>query len=138
MENIKIKILNIKVEQKSAIPVYEQVKAGVKYNIITGYLQVGDQLMSIREMASRTRIHPNTIIKVYSQLEMEGFIESKPGKGYFIVFDREKIKKEKKEIFQKIVNSFVSKVIDLGYDMDELLDELKEIIKNRKGGNGGK
>jgi len=135
---MKTKILNIKVDQKLATPVYEQVKEGVKYNIISGYLDKGDQLMSIREMAARTRIHPNTIIKVYYQLEVEGFVESKPGKGYFVITDKEKIKKEKKDIFEKIVNSLVTKVIDLGYSMDELFDELKIIKKNKESKNGGK
>ncbi len=130
---MKIKILNIKVDQKSATPVYEQVKEGVKYNIISGYLNVGDQLMSIREMAARTRIHPNTIIKVYSQLEMEGFVESKPGKGYFVIIDKDKIRKEKKNIFEGIVNELVSKVIDLGYDMDELFVQLEKIKNSKKG-----
>lgn len=130
---MKIKILNIKVDQKSATPVYEQVKEGVKYNIISGYLNVGDQLMSIREMAARTRIHPNTIIKVYSQLEMEGFVESKPGKGYFVITDKDKIRKEKKNIFEGIVNELVSKVIDLGYDMDELFAQLEKIKDSKKG-----
>ncbi len=134
---MKTKILNIRVEPKSATPVYEQVKEGVKYNIISGYLQVGDQLMSIREMAARTRIHPNTIIKVYYQLEMEGFVESKPGKGYFVIIDKNDIKKEKKEVFEKIVKSFISKVTELGYDMGEVFEELQKIKKN-KGGSDDK
>jgi GntR family transcriptional regulator len=128
---MKVKVLNIKVEQKSAIPVYEQIKDGVRYNIISGYLQVGDQLMSIREMAARTKIHPNTIIKVYSQLETEGFIESKPGKGYFVIIDKERIGKEKKKLFENTVNLFVSRVTELGYDMDEILNELNKIKNNK-------
>lgn len=128
----KIKILEFKIETKSAVPVYEQVKEAVKYHIISGTLVPGDQLMSIRDLASKTKIHPNTIAKVYSQLETEGFIFSQPGKGYFVKTDKRRISKEKINTFKKSVREFVSKSTTLGFGMDEIYKEIKKIEHERE------
>lgn len=128
----KIKILEFKIETKSAVPVYEQVKEAVRYHIISGTLVAGDQLMSIRDMAAKTKIHPNTIVKAYYQLEMEGFIESKPGKGYFTKPDKKIFSKEKKNIFKKAILEFIAKSTKLGFSMDEIYKELKEVENERR------
>ncbi len=128
----KIKILEFKIEIKSAIPVYEQIKEAIKYHIISETLVPGDQLMSIRDMASKTKIHPNTIAKVYSQLESEGFVYSKPGKGYFVKSDKRKISKEKTRTFKKLVRDFLLKSTTLGFSMNEIYNELKGIENERE------
>lgn len=117
---------------KSAVPVYEQIKEAVKYHIVSGTLVSGDQLMSIRDMAAKTKIHPNTIAKVYFQLETEGFVESSPGKGYFVKLNKKKFSNEKTKAFKKIVREFISKSTKMGFSIDEVYSELKEIENERK------
>ena len=107
------------------MPVYEQVKQGLKLAIISGYLQQGDQVMSIRELAARLKIHPNTIAKVYYQLEVEGFIYSKPGTGYFVKVDHRKIQREKQDLFKKVTRDYVAKAMNLGYSLADMIAELQ-------------
>jgi len=121
----EIKLLSFKIEAKSAVPVYEQVKQGIKLAIISGYLQQGDQVMSIRELAARLKIHPNTIAKVFYQLEVEGFIYSKPGTGYFVKVDHRKIQREKQDLFKKVTRDYVTKAMNLGYSLDDMVAELQ-------------
>lgn len=121
----EIKLLNFKIEAKSAVPVYEQVKQGIKLAVISGYLEQGDQVMSIRELAARLKIHPNTIAKVYYQLEVEGFIYSKPGTGYFVKIDRRKIQREKQDLFKKVTKDYVAKAMNLGYSLADMIAELQ-------------
>ncbi|MCK4766518.1 MAG: GntR family transcriptional regulator [Candidatus Aminicenantes bacterium] len=130
----EIKILHFTVEAKSAVPVYEQVKQGVKLAVISGYLEQGDQVMSIRELAARLKIHPNTIAKVYYQLEVEGFIFSKPGTGYFVKVDHRKIQKEKQELFKKVTRDYVSKAMDLGYSLADMIAELQSMDSENMAG----
>jgi len=127
----KIKILEFRVDAKSAMPIYEQIKEVIKYNIISGTLVSGDRLMSLRDLAMRIKIHPNTIVKAYYQLEVEGFIESKPGKGYFVKQNRKIFSKAKKDVFEKSVREFISKSTKLGFGMDDIFKELKKIDKER-------
>ncbi len=114
----------IKVDVKSALPVYEQVKRGIKLVILSGRLEDGDQLMSIRELALKLQINPNTIIKVYYQLEMEGFVISRPGAGYFVKLDSQKMQKERLELFVKATDEYISKVTDMGYSLENIIQEL--------------
>jgi GntR family transcriptional regulator len=120
----KINPFEIKVDVKSALPVYEQIKRAIKLVILSGRLEEGDQLMSIRELALKLRINPNTIIKVYYQLEMEGFVISRPGAGYFVKFDGKKIQKERRELFEKATDEYISKVTDMRYSLEDITQEI--------------
>ena len=124
MREEKINPFEIKVDVKSALPVYEQIKRAIKLVILSGRLEEGDQLMSIRELALKLRINPNTIIKVYYQLEMEGFVISRPGAGYFVKFDGKKIQKERRELFEKATDEYISKVTDMKYSLEDITQEI--------------
>lgn len=120
---------NIKIDAKSALPVYEQIKQAIKLAILSGYLEEGDRLMSIREMAVKLQINPNTILKVYYQLENEDFINSRPGSGYFVKIDRKKIQKERAELFEKLTGEYFSKAFLLGYSLEEMVNEISRKAK---------
>ncbi len=124
MREEKINPFEIKVDVKSALPVYEQIKRAIKLVILSGRLKEGDQLMSIRELALKLQINPNTIIKVYYQLEMEGFVLSRPGAGYFVKFDGKKIQKERRELFEQATDEYISKVTDMGYSLEDITQEI--------------
>ena len=59
---------------RDARPIYEQVKDGLRHLVVTGAIQAGDKLPSVRALASSLAINPNTIQRAYSELENEGFI----------------------------------------------------------------
>lgn len=118
------KFFNIKVNVKSALPLYEQIKRAIKLAILSGHLKEGDQLMSLRELALKLQINPNTIIKVYYQLEIEGFVYSRPGAGYFVKLDRKKVQKEKGSLFKEITGDYISRVMDLGYSFEDVFKEI--------------
>jgi len=120
----KINPFEIKVDVKSALPLYEQIKRAIKLVILSGRLEEGDQLMSIRELALKLQINPNTIIKVYYQLEMEGFVISRPGTGYFVKFDGKKIQKERRELFEQATDEYISKVTNMGYSLEDITQEI--------------
>lgn len=64
-------------------PIYGQIKDGLRRMIVSGALEPGEKLPSVRAMAMELAINPNTIHRAYSELEAEGFICSVPGKGSF-------------------------------------------------------
>ena len=64
-------------------PIYGQIKDGLRRMIISGALEPGEKLPSIRAMAVDLAINPNTIQRAYTELESDGFIHSIPGKGSF-------------------------------------------------------
>lgn len=64
-------------------PIYGQIKDGLRRMIISGALEPGEKLPSVRAMAVDLAINPNTIQRAYAELEAEGFIYSVPGKGSY-------------------------------------------------------
>ena len=74
----------IHLDYRDARPIYAQIMDGYREQIVTGVLQPGDRLPSVRELASRLAINPNTIQRAYRELEQQGVIETLPGKGCFV------------------------------------------------------
>ena len=64
-------------------PIYEQIKDSIRRLVVSGGIQPGDRLPSVRELAGQLAINPNTIQRAYRELESEGYIYSVAGKGSF-------------------------------------------------------
>src|ERR1700681_1898639 len=67
----------------SGVPIYLQLMEQVKHAIETGAVRAGEQLPGIRPLAEELVINPNTVAKVYRELEHEGVIEPRSGGGAF-------------------------------------------------------
>ncbi|MEF9976516.1 MAG: GntR family transcriptional regulator [Oscillospiraceae bacterium] len=65
-------------------PIYEQIAAQIKEQILTGVMLAGDALPSIRILAKELRISVITTKRAYEELEHDGFIETVAGKGSFV------------------------------------------------------
>ncbi len=72
-----------KLNYRDSQPIYGQIKDGLRRMIVSGALEPGEKLPSVRAMAMDLAINPNTIHRAYTELEAEGFIYSVPGKGSF-------------------------------------------------------
>lgn len=73
----------LNLDYRDARPIYEQVKDGLRRLMVTGVIQEGEKLPSVRAMAGTLAINPNTIQRAYEALEAEGYVYSVPGKGSF-------------------------------------------------------
>jgi len=71
-------------DDASGVPVYLQIKAQVLHAISRGQLRPGDQLPTVREVAVDLEINPNTVNRAYADLEREGVLNSRRGRGTFI------------------------------------------------------
>ena len=69
----------------SKVATYMQLVQQVKQALRTGLLGPGDQLPRVREVAESLAINPNTVLKAYRQLEIEGLAEGRPGVGTFVL-----------------------------------------------------
>jgi GntR family transcriptional regulator len=72
------------INPRSAIPIYVQVTEQIRQRVAAGVLVPGDQLPSVRELASHLLINPNTAVRIYRDLEREGLLEFRRGQGTFV------------------------------------------------------
>lgn len=129
-----VNLLNITIDNKSAMPIYEQVKQAIKWSILSGYLKDGDQLPSLREFATMLHINPNTIVKIYFQLEVEGFIRSQTGSGFFVCKNKELADPQGRKLFEHLSHEYIVKVIALGFSEQDIIDFLKSQTPTRLSG----
>lgn len=74
----------ILIDNKSSIPIYEQIFTQIKGNILSGALSSDAPLPSIRGLAKDLRISVITTKRAYDELEHAGYIYTIPGKGSFV------------------------------------------------------
>ena len=76
--------MNIRIQSKSGISIYEQIGQQIKEEILAGRLKAGESLPSIRSLASDLKISVITTKRAYEELENEGMVYSIPGKGFYV------------------------------------------------------
>ena len=78
-------VLYIVLSNSSDLPIYEQIKEQVKTRILSGELSENEMLPSLRQLAKDLKISVLTTTRAYNELEEEGFITSRQGKGFFVM-----------------------------------------------------
>ena len=124
----------------SGVPIYLQLMEQVKHGIETGALRPGDQLPGIRPLAEELVINPNTVAKVYRELEHEGVIELRHGAGAFVSANaRAKKTTEKVIAGQAAVGAVIDKLRKSGMTDEEIrrLFEAELAGLNKAGGHRG-
>ena len=76
--------MQIRIDNASDRPVYQQIIDQVKRDIALGRLGKDEKLPTVRQLAGQLAINPNTIAKAYQQMEREGIITTRPGSGAFV------------------------------------------------------
>ena len=85
-------------EYNSSLPIYLQAANSIKQDIVTGKLSPGARLPSVRDLAVEYTINPNTVSRVYKELEMEGVCFTRRGMGTFVTEDPERVQQTKQEM----------------------------------------
>lgn len=88
--------MKIIIANTSDTPIYQQIKDQVKDAILRNELKEGELLPSIRELANDLHVSVLTTRRVYDELESEGFVVSKAGKGTFVASENLELLQESK------------------------------------------
>lgn len=118
--------MEIVISNTSKKPIYEQITDQLKQHIISGVLQEGDALPSMRALARDLHISVITTKRAYEDLERAGFIESIVGKGSFVTQHNKELLKEEKQ--RQIEEHFI-RAIELSKQCGISYEDLAEILK---------
>jgi GntR family transcriptional regulator len=110
-----------KLNPTSGIPIYKQLKDQIRHLIEIGALKQGDQLPSLRTLSEMLVINPNTVVRVYRELELEGVIEVSHGLGAFIATTNEKkAKTQRVKDAQEEIRHMIETFKKKGLTIDEI------------------
>jgi GntR family transcriptional regulator len=120
----------------SGVPIYLQLMEQVKHAIETGALRPGEQLPGIRPLAEELVINPNTVAKVYRELEHEGVIELRHGAGAFVSPNARAKATDNLRAGQTIVAAAVEKLRARGVTPEEIRRLFEAELAGLSGGHG--
>jgi GntR family transcriptional regulator len=123
-------MIRLNIDSASPIPVYQQVKQAILIELMSGRLADGDRLPSIRELAKILKLNPNTVAKVYYNMEEEGFIQGHRGSGYQVKFQKTKIDNLKLGMLEDEFKQFLEKAFSLGFTKKDIEDLMRRLLNH--------
>lgn len=125
--------MKIIISNSSSIPIYEQIKNAIINQIMSGELQEDENIPSIRLLAQDIRISVMTIKKAYDELEQEGYIITRQGKGSYVAPKNIELAKEQAK---KNIEEYILKIVTITNKFDisnqEVLDLFKFLMEEDK------
>jgi len=117
--------LNVFIDNKSGIPIYEQIYSQIKAQIISGALAEDDPLPSIRNLAKDLRISVITTRRAYDELEREGFIYTVAAKGCFVAPKNVELLREEN---LKKIEDYIDKILQLAASCNLQTQDIIDMI----------
>jgi GntR family transcriptional regulator len=77
-------MIEFHLDGRSGVSPYQQIVQQVRNALRLGLLRAGDQLPTVKDVVSALAINPNTVLKAYRELEHEGLVQARPGRGTFV------------------------------------------------------
>ena len=119
--------MELRIEPTSRQAIYRQLSDQIREAIATGRLAADEKLPSVRELSRALVVNPNTIARVYTELEREGVLCTRPGLGVFVARPRQELtKKARQERLVRSVDSLLTEAVHLGFAADEVTGLIAE------------
>ncbi|MBE9915397.1 GntR family transcriptional regulator [Paenibacillus donghaensis] len=116
------------IEFDNNLPIYLQIMNHIKKKIVSGLLQPGDKIPSVRELAADLQINPNTVQRTFQELEREEVVETKRGLGRYVTSEESKIMAIKKEMAGDLLHQFIHGMQELGFRNQDIVTIVKEAV----------
>lgn len=127
----------IQLNYKDPRPIYEQVKDGIRKLAYAKVFGPDEKLPSVRELAMKLAINPNTISRAYKELEQEGFIYTVTGRGTFINQEFDLNDSRKEELWQQFEKA-TKALEDLSVTEEEFVERIHTLLKGGSADDSGK
>jgi len=118
------------IDPQNGIPIFEQVCRQVKFAIAQGAYHSGEMLPSVREMAQKMAVNPNTVARSYRELQREQIIEAVRGTGMQITPNATALcKKERKRLIQERISSVLQEAYASQVSKSDILGWLEKEVQ---------
>ena len=121
----------ITVDLRSRTPIYEQLVASITEDVLSGRLQAGEQLPSVRQLASTLAINPNTVQKAFAALEAKGILCCLPGRGNFVTSDTAALQKQAADKTKEALTEAITRAREAGLDEETVLAAVRAVYDKK-------
>lgn len=105
-------------------PIFLQIKSWIENQILIGMWSANEQLLSVRELSVKFNVNPNTIVRTYERLIVDGTIYSVRGVGFFVSIDAKStiIERRREEFYSDTLPTFINQMNLLGVNIEEVIE----------------
>lgn len=108
-------------------PIYIQLVEILRIEIISGKLVKGQKLLSVRELALKMKVNPNTMQKALAELESKKLIYTERTNGKYVTEDEKLIEEVKRQLAKEKVNNYINSMQSIGISYEESIRYLQEL-----------
>ena len=108
--------MQYEINSASRLPIYQQLVHQVREAIARGDLKPEEQLPSVRQLSRDLVINPNTVARAYTELEREGLLNNRPGRGVFVAEPKDELTRDaRRRRMLESVDRFLTEAVHLGF-----------------------
>jgi len=125
------KKLKLQIDFRSGLPIYTQIVNQVQTQVVSGVLEPGDQLPTVRALAEDLRVNFNTVARAYRLLDEERIISTQQGRGTYITeIPPPKVSERlRKEMLEALAERYISEAMRLDFSKSEIKQMISDQIK---------
>ncbi|HEY7330388.1 MAG TPA: GntR family transcriptional regulator [Gemmataceae bacterium] len=114
--------MGLHVSTASRVPIYQQLAQQIREAIARGELQPEEGLPSVRQLSRELVVNPNTVARAYTELEREGLLVSRPGRGIYVAQPRNDLTRAARDRkLTEQLDRWLTEAVHLGYSADGVL-----------------
>jgi GntR family transcriptional regulator len=118
------------INTSSRQPICRQLGEQIREAVARGKLRPEERLPSVRELSRALVVNPNTVARVYGDLEHEGIVTTRPGLGVFVAKPGSELSRTvRRDRLREAANRFLTEAVHLGFSADEVMKLLGECEK---------
>lgn len=112
----------IRIDTTIGTPIWSQIVSQVTRQVLSGTLEPGDRLPTVRELAADLRINPNTAARAYQDLERDGLVETRRGAGTFVCdIARDKTPADLKKVIEHRFDEIIVEALHVNLVPEDLV-----------------
>ncbi|MGQ0634148.1 MAG: GntR family transcriptional regulator [Planctomycetaceae bacterium] len=108
-------------------PIYRQLVAQIREGVARGRLKPGERLPSVRELSRKLVVNPNTIARVYTELERDGVLHTRQGSGVFVAEPSSDLTRtaRRRKLLERL-DAFLTEAVYLGFSREDVVSTVAE------------
>jgi len=114
--------MEFRIDPASRLPIYRQLANQLREAVARGRMKPQERLPSVRDLSRALVVNPNTIARVYTELEREGILNTRPGLGVFVAHPKAELtRRVRKERLLERLDRFLTEAVHLGFSAEEVV-----------------
>jgi GntR family transcriptional regulator len=124
-------MIDFHVEARSGVPTYLQIVQQVRQAVRLGVLQPGDRLPTVKDVVAALAINPNTVLRAYRELDLEGVTEGRRGVGTFVADGVSALPATDVKDLRAALQRWVARARGAGLDADDMAALFADAVRPR-------